>query len=180
MTDPKEKLELAIKKTRYNHSKSKEIQLKATLNGSIVGFVIWSADPLAPPSPPSSPMSDAEKARDKAIRDSFMKGADLTLLKSMGKEHDAAEQMVPSPHWYLGNIVVAPEAQGHGVGTVLLKYGLDKADVQGLPVFCLSSDEGWQLYSRNGFEVMRWCNFQTSKGESFRERAVLRPAQVSK
>lgn len=42
---------------------------------------------------------------------------------------------------YLSNIVVSSDHQGKGIGSGLLAVGTDAADKEGLPIFCLSSDE---------------------------------------
>ena len=48
---------------------------------------------------------------------------------------------------------VLPSYQGNGIGGSLLKWGLQKAALQGKRVFLSSSPEAQDLYLRNGFEV---------------------------
>jgi ribosomal protein S18 acetylase RimI-like enzyme len=59
------------------------------------------------------------------------------------------------PHWYLFTLGTAPEHQGHGVGSALLRSMLEHIDERGEPVFLESSKErNVPLYSRFGFKVI--------------------------
>jgi ribosomal protein S18 acetylase RimI-like enzyme len=54
--------------------------------------------------------------------------------------------------WFLG---VRPEAQGHGVGSRLLRSGTDRLDAQGLPAYLETETErNVALYRRHGFVVI--------------------------
>jgi len=59
------------------------------------------------------------------------------------------------PHWYLGTLGVAPEAQRRGVGTVLAARWLDIVDAAGLPAW-LETDrsENVGFYAGLGFAVV--------------------------
>ncbi|KAJ3115762.1 hypothetical protein HK100_001252, partial [Physocladia obscura] len=136
MTDPTAQLEHAVSLFQYNLRKSKNIYLKATLatdddiDAKILGFVVWD-DPEAVSIKETFTQSEIEQ--DRVFRKKLMDGADMTLMQSMAEEHDAAESKVNGKHWYLGNLVVAKDAQGMGVGSALLDWGLQKADVANLP-----------------------------------------------
>jgi ribosomal protein S18 acetylase RimI-like enzyme len=72
----------------------------------------------------------------------------------------AVEQMraevASGAHWYLAGIGVAPEAQRHGVGSSLLRPGLEGAERQHLPVVVLTNNEAnLSFYGAHGFEVVR-------------------------
>jgi GNAT superfamily N-acetyltransferase len=59
------------------------------------------------------------------------------------------------PHWYLFTLGTAPERQGKGVGTALLRSMLSHVDERGEPAYLESSKErNVPLYSRFGFEVI--------------------------
>lgn len=73
-----------------------------------------------------------------------------TLRDAMDKQHPHQPR-----HAYLWFLGVAPEAQGHGVGSRLLKVGTDRLDAEGLPAFLETQTErNVGLYRRHGFEVI--------------------------
>lgn len=57
---------------------------------------------------------------------------------------------------YLSFLFIDPTAQGKGVGSALLAWGLDQADSAKppLPVVLESSPVGRPVYERRGFEVV--------------------------
>ncbi|KAK1458987.1 acetyltransferase [Colletotrichum melonis] len=57
--------------------------------------------------------------------------------------------------WAGRKYVLKPEHQRKGVGALLTKWGLDMAELAGLPVYLESSEEGFGLYKRLGFEVLQ-------------------------
>ena len=58
------------------------------------------------------------------------------------------------PHWYLAFMGVAPEWQGRGLGTALMRPALEALDAAGTPAYLESSTpRSRALYQRNGFEV---------------------------
>lgn len=76
----------------------------------------------------------------------------IGALKLMFK----VESLHPTePHWYLFTLGAAPERQGQGVGSALLRSMLDRIDEAGEPAFLESSKErNVPLYARFGFEVI--------------------------
>jgi GNAT superfamily N-acetyltransferase len=122
---------LRLARLRYQYSTSTSIYLKAELHGKTAGYVVWD-DPDS---------ATSHKLDGIVSREVYYDKADMTLFRSMGKEHDSAESEVIGKHWYLSGIVVAKGFQGMGVGSALLNWGLSRADKLGLEVFCLSSEE---------------------------------------
>jgi GNAT superfamily N-acetyltransferase len=58
------------------------------------------------------------------------------------------------PHWYLAVMGVAPEWQGRGLGTALMRPALEVLDRDGVPAYLESSSpRSRALYQRNGFDV---------------------------
>ena len=56
--------------------------------------------------------------------------------------------------WRLGGIGVEPAAQGRGLGSALVRQGLERADAAGRPVVLLTSNPvNVGFYERHGFEV---------------------------
>jgi len=59
------------------------------------------------------------------------------------------------PHDYLFFLGVVPEAQGHGIGSRLLKSRTDRLDARNRPAFLETATEAnVRLYSRHGFRVL--------------------------
>lgn len=49
---------------------------------------------------------------------------------------------------------VHPENQGQGVGSALLKHGIEKATEMNIDIFVLGMVGGWRVYKRMGFKLM--------------------------
>lgn len=74
----------------------------------------------------------------------------LRLREVMDKAHP-----LDRPHAYLWFLGVTPAAQGHGIGSRLLKAKLDQLDAAGTPAFLETSTErNVALYRRHGFDVI--------------------------
>jgi GNAT superfamily N-acetyltransferase len=74
----------------------------------------------------------------------------LALLTQIEKLHPE------EPHWYLGVLGTAPEHQGKGVGSALIRPILEKCDEEGIPAYLESSKESnIPFYERHGFKVTR-------------------------
>ncbi len=81
-------------------------------------------------------------------------GARFGRLAAMREDMDKHHPM-ERKHAYLWFLGVAPEAQGHGVGSRLLKVGTDRCDAAGLPAYLETQTErNVALYRRHGFEVI--------------------------
>jgi len=48
-----------------------------------------------------------------------------------------------------------PSYNGKGIASMLLKWGLDRADNDGMPVFLSASPAGKPMYERRGFRVVQ-------------------------
>jgi ribosomal protein S18 acetylase RimI-like enzyme len=66
-------------------------------------------------------------------------------------------------HYYFSYIGVAPEAQGRGLGSRLMRPALDRCDEEGLPAYLeASSERSAALYERLGFQCMEVLRFAGS------------------
>lgn len=89
--------------------------------------------------------------------------------KMFGGSTYRAEVMDGKPHWwvrcsplaesranngvrYIGPLWVLPGYQGRGVGTALLKEGMDKSDASGEAIYLEASDDGRPVYESLGFK----------------------------
>ncbi len=60
---------------------------------------------------------------------------------------------IREPHYYIPYIGVAPDAQGRGLGTALLRPTLDRCDREGVPAYLeATSERNAALYERLGFK----------------------------
>ncbi len=81
---------------------------------------------------------------------------------------------VRQPHHYFPAIGVAPEQQGHGLGSQLMAPTLERCDAQQLPAYLEASTErNAALYQRLGFNTIR----ELSYGEGQILRLMLRAPQ---
>jgi ribosomal protein S18 acetylase RimI-like enzyme len=65
------------------------------------------------------------------------------------------KQYAPDPHYYLNTIGVAPESQGKGVASKLIKPFLAQADEQGVSAYTETiTPSNVSLYEHYGFRVM--------------------------
>lgn len=117
--------------------------------GSILGWARWVRRPAAAPSSAAAALlseSDYPSAGDPALAVRlFQANADAT------RRHTAGEE--PS-YWFLSTIATAREAQRRGVGSALVRSGVDRADGEGRMAYLNSSAEGKGLYEKFGFQVV--------------------------
>jgi ribosomal protein S18 acetylase RimI-like enzyme len=74
----------------------------------------------------------------------------LQLREAMDRHHP-----MDRPHVYLWFLGVTPGAQGHGVGSRLLKAKIDQLDAARRPAFLETATErNVALYRRHGFEIV--------------------------
>ena len=65
-------------------------------------------------------------------------------------------EAMPGEHWYLAGIGVDPSAQRQGIGSALLRPGVEAAARAGLPAVLLTNAAAnLPFYEANGFEVVR-------------------------
>jgi GNAT superfamily N-acetyltransferase len=80
---------------------------------------------------------------------------DLDQAAMMGLFEEMDRHHPKEPHWYLPLIGVDPSAQGRGVGSALMRRGLEAADREHLPAYLESSNpKNIPLYERHGFELL--------------------------
>jgi ribosomal protein S18 acetylase RimI-like enzyme len=79
------------------------------------------------------------------------------------------KRLLPGPHWYLGLLAVAPERQGRGHASSLLRPVLERIQREGLPCYLETHKQvNVSLYEHFGFRVvervevpesglLQWC-----------------------
>jgi ribosomal protein S18 acetylase RimI-like enzyme len=63
---------------------------------------------------------------------------------------------LPQPHWYLFNLAVSPERQSQGLGALLLRHGIARAEERGMPCFLETTNiRNVGFYEKHGFQLVR-------------------------
>jgi ribosomal protein S18 acetylase RimI-like enzyme len=76
------------------------------------------------------------------------------ILNTLTKTEAYRLRDCPTPHWYLDGLAVSPNAQGKGIGSLLLQPVLQQADRQGEICYLFTStDRAVKFYQRHGFVV---------------------------
>lgn len=92
----------------------------------------------------------------------------IGLLAAIERRH------LRGAHYYFANIGVAPEAQGQGLGSRLMRPTLDRCDEDALPAYLeASSERNAALYERLGFQCTEVLRFAGSPPL----RLMMRPPQ---
>ena len=143
---------LSLPKERILHMKAVDDE-----SGRVIAFGVWGLR-LSPPQPQSNPV---KKPSNTAGQD-YIKVDDPSLdgiarLKELTNSHfsDFQSRIMPDGVrcLYVVTMGVHPDHHGRGVGTALMKLGLDRADEEGVFCWVHSSDDGADFYRKCGFEV---------------------------
>jgi GNAT superfamily N-acetyltransferase len=90
-----------------------------------------------------------------AIWGLFKTGGLKSLRRGLSLERLFEQYTLDEPHFYLHAIGAEQGKQGQGIGSLLLKAGLQLCDAQGLPAYLESSNQlNNPLYQRFGFRVI--------------------------
>jgi GNAT superfamily N-acetyltransferase len=121
----------------------------------VIGFASWttagSDDPYDPFDPTRPVDPHMARATRKLVRRAASDWPRLTALYAT-----LAQSYPNDPGWFLGVLAVHPDHQRTGVGTALLRDGLDRADLDNQSVSLQTSTPGnVDFYRRHGFEVTR-------------------------
>jgi ribosomal protein S18 acetylase RimI-like enzyme len=77
------------------------------------------------------------------------------IMRFLQWTEEQRKQSVDGRHWYLLNLAVRPELQGQGVGSVLLRSGLQRAQIEGVPCFLETSNpRNVPFYEKHGFRLI--------------------------
>ncbi|KAB5547359.1 acetyltransferas-like protein [Coniochaeta sp. 2T2.1] len=114
-----------------------------TPHPTVVGFAKWSRHPATEKPPFFSPLAD----------DNWPVNGDRAMARSFfGTLHDKHEKIMGGrEHWYLELIATRTGWQRRGLGGMLVRWGLERADAEGWEAYLDATPEGRGLYERLGF-----------------------------
>ncbi|KAB8254114.1 hypothetical protein BDV32DRAFT_157330 [Aspergillus pseudonomiae] len=139
-----------------------------TATGDVVGFAQWK---LPSPELPS-PGENTEKEK-KVL---WPKSGDTALCKKhFNAMHEKEEELMGStPHLSLDMLATHPNFGGRGIGSQLLGWGLEEADIDRKPTFLTATAAGKPLYEKKGFQVVG----SNEITEEFVQIYMVRPAKA--
>lgn len=147
----------------------------ATSPPTIIGFAKW-ASPRAEGEPAPAPRTE-----EQVMGREWPPGADLELARAFmwGLEKKRQAVMGGGRFWFLHILVVKPEWQGRGAGRMMVRWGTERADGEGLPCYVDSTPVAKGVYERYGFEEVDRLVIKGADhgGEDLVETIMVRPAK---
>lgn len=141
----------------------------AEVDGRLGGLALWF--------PPAA--LRGLRLREWSCLPALARAVGLRRLPGVLREYAAFDRAFPSsiPFHYLGLLAVAPEAQGRGVGSTLVRTGLARADRDGVACYLETGTEAnVGFYRRFGFDVsdrivlptapMHWAMWRPAASEA--------------
>ena len=113
--------------------------------GRLAGVCLWVK-------PGGFPLSPRTQLRQLPLTLRAFRGHQGAMLRGLGYQRESLASHPKTPHWYLWSITVAPTHQRQGVGTALLRHGLDRVDESGLGAYLETQNrDNLAYYERFGF-----------------------------
>ncbi|KAJ5334581.1 hypothetical protein N7452_006984 [Penicillium brevicompactum] len=129
--------------------------------GAIAAFAKWKRPVTADRDQEHEEPVDWAPSSDKNLCERF--------FSSMDGQHQ--KWMEDRPHYYLDMLGVHPSQQGRGLASKLLKWGLCRADAEGVETYLSASPEGKPMYEKYGFRSVE--SFSPFAG--YVQEAMIRP-----
>lgn len=135
----------------------------------LIAFAKWvSPHPLDTKPVPSTPIP----TEDEWPSDGDPKLA-MVFFQKLADMHQ--QIMQDRRHWYLEMIVTRAAHQGRGAGAMMMEWGVQRADEDGVECYLDATPEGKPLYGRYGFvDVETWRFFDEVYVHSFMVRKKTR------
>lgn len=124
----------------------------STAPPTVVGFAKWKALPAGTeiPQPPTEWPADPELG--------------TAFFHLMWRKHK--EMSGGRPHWYLDLLTTKKDYQKKGIGRMLVEWGLERVDAEGVECCVSGTPEGMGLYEKYGFkEVDKQDRMMHSDGQ---------------
>ena len=146
--DQNEAMLLERLKARLSDPKVTVIKAVSKDTGNILGWqscrFLDKGDDLESKVTPIAGFEDAKREKTDVVRTlrSVLKGDAIRVQK---------DWMADKKYVHFNTLVVDPAAQGHGIGTALVRWVTDKADEQGIYCWLQSSRAAHSLYLKAGY-----------------------------
>ncbi|KAL4723370.1 hypothetical protein ACLX1H_009866 [Fusarium chlamydosporum] len=128
--------------------KNGNYMIVAEQDSRILGWARWVRREQPPPAKNLACDTFPASGDQETARHFFQLNSDATIKYVAGEKH-----------WFLSTIAVAKEGQRRGVGSALMKFGVERADEEGWMSYLNSSHEGKGLYEKFGFKVTGTSEF---------------------
>ncbi|GAA5984965.1 hypothetical protein JCM10908_002468 [Rhodotorula pacifica] len=120
--------------------------VKVTRGGKPVAFGSYSTTASIAT---ESSAADGTPAISDRAEDRFPPGTNIELANEL---FSRSSTKIVEPHFYIRTLAVAPEAQGGGIASALLRHICKQADEQSVAIYLTATPGGLSLYRRFGFE----------------------------
>jgi ribosomal protein S18 acetylase RimI-like enzyme len=115
--------------------------------GEVYGASVWSKPMTATLS------SQASREKKRFIRQNLGSASLRKYTEMVGFMSERAERVVPAGSWYLSIVGVAPQLQGQGLGSTLVRPVLEKADALGVASYLETfTRKNTGFYQRLGYQ----------------------------
>ncbi|KAL9120214.1 MAG: hypothetical protein Q9187_003228 [Circinaria calcarea] len=122
---------------------ARHCQVKDTETGEMISAAHWIFFPRREG-------EDWRKVPMVEVSDDYHRERFTALITNAASKRIAA--MGPQPYLYLPTLVTHPKHHRRGAATLLLKWGIDQASKQNLPINLTASPAGVSLYKKFGFQ----------------------------
>jgi GNAT superfamily N-acetyltransferase len=113
------------------------------------------------------PPEDAETGSEAEIDTSKAMESDKVHCEAVRRNLAKQESLSPTqstPCYQLTGLSIKPEYQGYGIGSLLVRWGLEKAAEEGLPVFTAGETQGVDFYEKAlGFQKIKGSEYWLDK-----------------
>ncbi|RAH51525.1 GNAT family N-acetyltransferase [Aspergillus brunneoviolaceus CBS 621.78] len=174
-------LKLARTLTKLADGASHLLVAEDPATGAVVGYARWTVPgPPAPASSGASALSPANQDLVTAFRragdGALPPGTNLAVhSRFWGDLERLKAKYLREGDFVLEFLATLPEAQGQGVASGLLRWGLERADARNARVYLEATEEGYPVYRKYGWrdlEVLE-LDFAELGGRSERQRWVM-------
>ncbi len=113
--------------------------------GRLIGVCLWVQ-------PGGFPLSPVTQLRQLPLTLRAFRGHAGAMLRGIGYQRESLASHPKTPHWYLWSITIEPTHQRQGVGTALIRHGLERVDAAGVGAYLETQNrDNLAYYERFGF-----------------------------